>query len=251
MIVDSFLFAWELELLEMHLMEMDPFVDLFILIESEQTFQGQEKPLYYQENKDRFLKWSHKILPVKAILPVTDNPWAREYASRDALKFVLKEFPPDAIIIHGDVDEMMSRKLGSNLEYLIKRNEIYALDQAKYSMAVDWLHPLSWHGTVVAHRNVIDNMSMLDLRSHRIWGHRIRDGWHFTWLGGPEFISRKANSFSHTEDEIQNYIKDMGIRLYTEGYHVNQEKLIPVDIDDTYPEYIRSGQCPATWYRPR
>lgn len=251
MVVDSFLFGWELEILEMHLLEMDPFVDVFVLIESDKTFQGEPKPLYYQENRHLFSKWSDKIMAIKAELPDTKDPWLREYASREAFKGVIKNFPQNAIIMHGDVDEIVSRKLGSKLEFMIERNKIYALDQTQYSMAVDWLYPMSWQGTVIARRGSIDNMSMLDVRSHRIYGTKIRDGWHFTWLGGPEWIERKAASFSHTEDEVQNYIKTMGSRLYSEGYHVRAEKLIPVDIDDSYPEYIRSGKCPANWYRPR
>lgn len=250
MIVDSFLFGWELEILEMRLMEMDCFVDAFVLIESEQTFQGNKKPLYYHENRHRFEPWNHKIINVVAQPPTTDDPWAREFASREALKPILKNVPLDAIVLHGDVDEIMSRKLGLNLQYLID-NKIYALDQTQYSMAVDWLYPMTWQGTVVARRNTIDSMDMLSVRSQRIYGNKIRDGWHFTWLGGPDWIERKAESFSHTEDEIQLYIKSMGAKLYTEGYHVRGEKLIPVDVNQSYPQYITQGMCPPSWYRPR
>jgi beta-1,4-mannosyl-glycoprotein beta-1,4-N-acetylglucosaminyltransferase len=251
MIVDSFLFGWELEILEMRLMEMDPFVDVFVLIEADKTFQGEPKPFYYEENKQLFDRWSHKILSVKAQLPDSDDPWAKEHASREALRAVISEFPQEAIIMHGDVDELVSRQLGANLHYILDRDKVYALDQVQYSMAVDWLYPMSWQGTVIARRNIIDSMSMLDVRSHRIYGNKIRDGWHFTWLGGPEAIARKASSFSHTEDEIQNYIRDVGGRLYSEGYHVRGEKLIPVDVDESYPAYIQQGLCPSSWYRPR
>jgi hypothetical protein len=94
-------------------------------------------------------------------------------------------------------------------------------------------------------------MSILDFRNARLSAKKIRDGWHFTWLGGPEFIERKAASFSHTEDEIQSYIKTMGGRLYSEGYHVRGEKLVPVDIDETFPQYLQERRCPDIWFRPR
>lgn len=251
MIVDTFLFGWELDLLRMRLIEMDPFVDLFVLIESDQTFQGEPKPFYYQDNVEQFSSWSHKILVVHPKLPETTDPWLREHLSRESAKDVINKLPQDAIILHGDVDEIMSRKLGPHLNKIVQRNEIYSLDQKQYSMAIDWLYPMSWQGTVFARQETIKSMSMLDVRSQRIYGQKMRDGWHFTWLGGKEFISRKAQSFSHTEDEIQSYIKDMGERLYTEGFHVRGEKLIPVDVDDSYPEYIRLSHCPIEWYRPR
>jgi beta-1,4-mannosyl-glycoprotein beta-1,4-N-acetylglucosaminyltransferase len=251
MIIDSFLFGWELDLLEMRLIEMNDFVDVFILIESNLTFQGESKPLYYQENKDRFSKWSNKIISINAPMPVTNNPWEREYASREALKMVINKFPANGIILHGDVDEIMSANMGNGLQYIIQGNDFYVLDQKLYSMAVDWLFTESWQGTMITRKHLLDNISITDFRNKRIGAKKIRDGWHFTWLGGSEFIERKARSFSHTEDEIQSYIRDMGIRLYTEGYHVRGEKLIPVDIDDTYPKYIRNNLCPKEWLRPR
>lgn len=251
MIIDSFLFGWELDLLEMRLTEMDSFVDKFVLLESEQTFQGESKFLYYQENKERFSAWSDKIINLTIPNVETDSPWQREYAAREFLKTILNDFNDNDIILHGDVDELMSKTLGSNLKYLIADSNIYSLRQKLYSMAVDWLYPDLWDGTSIAKVGSVKNITMLDFRNYRIYGKKILDGWHFTWLGGPEFIKRKAASFSHTEDEIQNYIKSMGDRLYYEGYHVRGEKLIPVDIDDSFPEYIRNNMCPKDWFRPR
>lgn len=251
MIVDSFLFGWELDLLEMHLMEMDPFVDYFILVESEKTFQGEAKPLYYADNKERFRRWNDKIICLRPQLPEADSPWVLEHASREEIWRALDQFSDDTIVIHGDVDEIMSRNVGLNLQYIIERNKIYSLNQKLYSMAIDWLYPILWQGTVFARKGAIKHLSMLDVRNHRIWGQKISDGWHFTWLGGSEFIERKAKSFSHIEDNIQSYIKEMGSRLYSEGFHVLGEKLLPVEVDETYPEYIRLSKCPTTWYRPR
>lgn len=248
MIIDSFLFGWELDLLKMRLHEMSSFVDKFVLIESELTFQGQSKQLYFQENKHLFSEFSDKIIAVIATLPTSNNPWDLEYASREALKSVLNMFPRDAIILHGDVDELMSKKLGNKLHYFIDDN-IYALEQKMYSMAVDWKYPDWWQGTTVARVSSLDSISMLEFRNHRIYGKKICDGWHFSWLGGPEYISRKAAAFSHTEDEIQSYIKDMGERLFYEGFHVRGEKLIPVEIDNSYPEFIQKRLCPKEWFR--
>lgn len=251
MIIDSFLFGWELDILEMRLHEMDSFVDKFVIIESDKTFQGSSKPIHYELNKDRFSKWSHKIINVYVDLSNTNDPWAREFASREALSKVLNNFSDDDIILHGDVDELMSQKLGNSLQYIINHSDIYSLNQKLYSMAVDWLYPTDWDGTSITRCRNLRSMSILDFRNYRITGKKIRDGWHFTWLGGKELIERKAASFSHTEDEIQSYIKDMGIRMYTEGYHVRGEKLIPVDIDETFPEYIQNRFCPQEWFRAR
>lgn len=248
MIVDSFLFAWELDLLEMRLYEMDSFVDKFILIESDVTFQGTEKPLYYSLNKERFKYWNDKIIHVIAPLPVTDNPWWREFAAREAAKEYINKFPQNTIVLHGDVDEIVSKDLGKNLNHIIDEH-IYVIDHDFYSMAVDWKYPTTLTGTVIARNFSLKYLSMVDMRHKRVSSKKLKGGWHFTWLGGKEFIEKKAAAFSHTEDSVQNYIKLMGERLYTEGYHVLGEKLIPVVVDDSFPDYIKNNMCPKEWFR--
>lgn len=54
MIVDCFTFFNEFDILEIRLHEMDPWVDLFVLVESAETFSGNSKPLWFEENQHRF-----------------------------------------------------------------------------------------------------------------------------------------------------------------------------------------------------
>ena len=61
-VFDSFIFFNELELLEMRLNILGDVVDKFVLTESPYTVSGNEKPLYYEENKDKFAKWHDKIV---------------------------------------------------------------------------------------------------------------------------------------------------------------------------------------------
>ena len=61
-VFDSFIFFNELDLLEMRLNILNDVVDHFVLTESPFTVSGNEKPLYYQENKDRFGKFNDKIV---------------------------------------------------------------------------------------------------------------------------------------------------------------------------------------------
>ena len=51
-IVDVFPFFNELDLLDIRLNVLDPYVDCFIISEATKTFQGGDKPLWYDENKD-------------------------------------------------------------------------------------------------------------------------------------------------------------------------------------------------------
>jgi len=61
MIIDAFQFNDELEMLSFRLKELNDYVGKFVLSESEHTWLGDPKPLYFQENKHLFKDYLHKI----------------------------------------------------------------------------------------------------------------------------------------------------------------------------------------------
>lgn len=61
-IIDSFLFFRELDLLEIRLAYLNPYVDIFVIVEACQTFTGNPKPFYFEENRERYSKYAHKIV---------------------------------------------------------------------------------------------------------------------------------------------------------------------------------------------
>ena len=64
-VYDAFLFFNELDLLDIRLNTLDPYVDHFIISECDHSFSGNSKPFYYEENKERFKKFHSKIIHVK------------------------------------------------------------------------------------------------------------------------------------------------------------------------------------------
>ena len=61
MIVDSFLFFNELDLLEIRLEYLYPIVDKFIIVEAGQSFKGNTKKFNFEDNIKRYLKYLDKI----------------------------------------------------------------------------------------------------------------------------------------------------------------------------------------------
>jgi beta-1,4-mannosyl-glycoprotein beta-1,4-N-acetylglucosaminyltransferase len=258
MIVDSFIFGWETDLLECRLTELYDHVDLFLIIEGRVTFQNNPKELVFEQHRDRYAPWADKIqyYVVDNFDGLPDNPWEREYHSRKVTAEATAHLSGDTILLMSDVDEIPHPDgISEAVRLLGAGNKTVSFLHPFYSMAVDWQHPHKIHGMVATTLEYARSRpSFMDIRGSRMLPPTIDDykaGWHFTWLGGEELIQRKADSFSHTEDVVQNYIRDMGGRLYTEGYHVLGEKLIPVEVDDTYPKYIRERRCPDVWFRPR
>ena len=65
MLIDSFLFFQELDLLEIRLEYLSPYIDKFIIVESCQTFKGEKKAYNFEINKKRFEKYINKIIYYK------------------------------------------------------------------------------------------------------------------------------------------------------------------------------------------
>lgn len=258
MIIDSFIFGWELDLLQCRLEELYDHVDQFLIIEGRRTFRNEPKELCYEQNADRFKPWADKIRYhiIDNFDNTPDDPWQREYHSRKETAQATATASDESILLMSDVDEIPHPDgIKKAVELLQAGAETVSFLHPFHSMAVDWKHPDKIHGLVATTLKYARSQpSFMTIRDRRMLAPTIDDykaGWHFTWLGGKELIQRKAASFSHTEDYIQNYIKDMGEQLFIDGFHVLGEKLTPIDIDETFPKYIRERRCPENWFRPR
>jgi beta-1,4-mannosyl-glycoprotein beta-1,4-N-acetylglucosaminyltransferase len=71
-VVEVINFLHELDLLEAHLDEHQHFIDEIVVVESECTYSGMSKNLYFNENKERFQKYNvkHEILPAELLTPI-------------------------------------------------------------------------------------------------------------------------------------------------------------------------------------
>ena len=107
MIIDAFPFNDELDMLELRLGQLDAVVDKFVLVETNLTFTGTPKPLYYRENKHLFEKWNHKIVAVDSQTP-RQGAWYFEMVQRNVLKDVIKELASNVedTISFSDCDEI-------------------------------------------------------------------------------------------------------------------------------------------------
>lgn len=256
MIVDTFPFFNELDILECRLEEMFDAVDYLVAVEADVDHQGHPKPYYLSENLERFAPWKDKLKVVRATgLPSVEdypNAWWREIAQREHLVPALAEIGmgADDIVIHGDVDEIVRAVVARN----VRPKGTVTLLQRAHFWAVDWLYPPGWEGTVAA--RVRDITSFGDMRNTRRQNPErqcIPDaGWHFSWLGGDEANLVKVNAFCHPEmiPPVSEAIEKGGIHR-TEGIHSDGTRMEPVDVDSSWPAYIAERRCPTSWFRPR
>ncbi len=121
MVYDSFQFFNELDILKLRMNVLNDVVDYFVISESTVTFSGDPKPLYYNENKEMFKEFEHKIIHnIVDDTPMDCDAFMRDHHQKCAVARGLKDCKPDDIVIFSDVDEIPNpdtlRELLPNVE---------------------------------------------------------------------------------------------------------------------------------------
>lgn len=246
MIIDSFLYAGERDLLDLRMLTLGPVVDRFVAIESHETIQGASRDL------------SELPAGVERVV-VDDFPRGSEidchhredHQRTGALRI---DAAPDDFLLMGDVDEIPNPD-EVTVAPLIAPGEYILFPMRTYYWAIDWLFGRTWN-TSGAHFGEADPFHMRPRGGYFITGAlgATQPGWHFSWLGGPEVWEQKLSTFSHPEAA---WMRDEGWdQWWRDGYHNHggvRVKLAPVEVDETYPAPILDGTfaVPDVWRRPR
>lgn len=260
---DTFLFGDELDMLQCRLEELERYPDVrHVLVEAPLSHQGQPKPLYFVENRERFAPWADRITHVVAELPPPGDidPWHREHVQREFVWGGLSEADPDDLVLLCDVDEIPSAEA-----LAITRAGWSTLVMDVSMFAVDWVLPEPQEIATAAHlRDMGHPLWIARDNGYRMrFPHTERAGRHFSWLGGPEAIEAKADRFCHLElrDLILEGNKagewyEQGWTFYGEHWtHQGvpparrQVRMIPAEVDETWPRYIYERRCPQSWFR--
>ena len=256
---DCFMFFNELELLEVRLAELSPVIDVFVIVEAPWTFQGEPKPLLFDENRARFRPYLSRIRHLVADLPpAIVNQWSREFHQRNCLKRGLSDAAADDFAMISDVDEIVRAEAVVEAD----RQGVFTLFRMElYRYYMDWREG-PWLKVFGGPAGYIREMQ--DLSEPRLtetdYLHRFVEtgesqvipnaGWHFSWLGGLGKQREKVGVTCHWElapEEFEVLTSGSG---YRNGWHVGVQ-MEAVDVDDTWPAYITERRCPPSWFRPR
>lgn len=224
MIYDIFSFNNELDMLELRLNILDPYVDKFVLVEANTTFSGIDKSLHYENNKDLFKHFHHKIIHHK----VMDSPlsfdddtcdpvlmnmaldsdnvtrehicWLIEFYQKEHIRKAVDHLDDDDICIVSDVDEIWNYNhldvIDKNKDkiYKPKINNCY-IEYLNVRTNEDWTY---FTGPIICKYSKIKTNCLNHLRTKSKMNHRytfIEDGgWHFNALGGAD---KKIEDFKH------------------------------------------------------
>jgi beta-1,4-mannosyl-glycoprotein beta-1,4-N-acetylglucosaminyltransferase len=272
MVYDCFIFFNELDLLEIRLNELDGIVDKFVLVEADRTFQNTSKSFIFEENKERFSQFLHKIIHIKLtkypfFIPLINpfSPWKIEYFQRDSIVKGLINCKPDDIILISDVDEIpdpnvlkKQLSIGINKIYGLKMDMfMYFLDNKLVfdggsNMTKDESKNGIWHCTALLPYKLLKKKPFkirkeIMRTKRRGQKHEIipNAGWHFTYIGGAKKIIEKLEAFSHTEYNFQQYKNEKNIlKLIQNGKDLfgRDMEFEIVENDYKFPNYLQSDE---------
>lgn len=268
MVYDCIPFFNELDILKLRMQILSPYVDKFVLEESTVTFSGEPKEMIFAQNREMFSEFADKIIYV----PVDNSPMngvtthERDKFQKNQLIRGLGECKADDIVIFGDVDEI------PNPEVLIKvirnpeENRIYHLAQRMFYcflnmeevsgnlLSITGEFPdvvrRQWLGTKVCRFDCLPKEGIVFLREVSPEDERsvrVADGgWHFGYMGGngekdvAKRIGDKVKAAAHQEYNKSRYLHEAVDRLLCgEDIFERNARFIQVDIDESYPQYLR------------
>ena len=225
MIVDTFMFYNELDVLEWRLRTLDPYVDMFVLVESDVTHIGTQKELVFEKNKERYEQWLPKIRHVVAKdMPKDDpNPWSREKHQRHCVLDGLEDVPDNTTVMISDVDEIPDmKKVGKPNKTISCHMHMFEYS-FKYTFTGE-----PWFGTVVTDAKSFRKLGPNFFRDNR-WRFPYIPlaGWHMSSFGDADHVFRKLKTYAHAKDpgRDQQTLEDVE-KMLSEGIHHTGGKLI-------------------------
>lgn len=214
-VFDLFMYSGENDLLDIRLNTHDSFVDKFYILEGTKTHSCLDKPLYFEDNKERFSAFKDKIVYISCDYCKYENAFYNDWAARVILFNSLNN--NDCIILHSDLDEIicpefiasyiknLSRPLSFEVDYFMFCLDLWGRkDVAPILVRKDWIKD--------------DFYKYRDARNKSDFFEIIKNstGWHYSSVGKPSDLVKKWNSFAHY-NEIDNKYKD-------ENYIISQIK---------------------------
>jgi len=197
-IIDSFLFFQEVDLLEIRLKYLDPYVDFFVIVEACQTFTGKPKEFVFEKNFERFSEYKEKIFYYKiedfhadyeSIIKFLESQrevsfskikdileshthyskkhihWVLDSYHRECLHIALEKVAKeDDIVLISDLDEIPSVETFSDKQ---KKNEYqtpYVYQQNEFRYFLNYYKDSDWLGSISGRYSLLKEHSYNLLR---------------------------------------------------------------------------------------
>lgn len=242
LVVSAFQFFQELNILEIRLETLDPVIDYFILSESTKTHSGKEKPLYYDENKNRFKKFHHKIIHqiirdtpsnytnlihndeyghdhivdkinAQTHWPKNVESYGRDSWEKECLILPLLDlgFLDDTIVMLSDCDEIAKPQSVNDILENFDSSITYHLQHYMYYYYLNLRKNEPWYGSLITTLKNFKENSFCTMRQNKRGRFIENSGWHYSYQGSIDTIKNKIESFGEQSlnlDWVKNGLED-------------------------------------------
>ena len=261
MIIDTFLFNDEFDMLDIHLEISKKYVDKWIVLEASRTFSGIQKP-YNLTNKIAQYKekYGDKLEVVNLELTSDQTNLICETMMRKGLQPSLDKYSKEDIVIHGDLDEIIDPgKWNDIVELMDTENKPVSCGFDMYMYKFDQKTTRGWKGSVVARRHMFVTPHDLYKGHEEVTKRKDRNkcvslkeiaGWHWTWMGSDELIKNKVVSCIEHQSRDPNEVLTAFKNIDTKSAinHKCESSIIKTDYPNEILEIIK--QYPSYWHNP-
>ena len=244
-------------LLDLRFNILNDYVDYFVIVESNKTWQNNNKKFNFEI--DKFSKFNQKIIYIKVEnMPQGENPWLRENFQRNSISRGISNASDEDWIIISDADEITNPK--KIHEFNIKKKyAVFEQKQFYYKFnLMNFTFPV-WRGSKICVKKYLKSpqwLRELKIKKRPIWridkinlNYCIKDGgWHFCNLKTPEALLFKYQNLCEYKDDYiffgsidEKYLKSEVIKENIK----NKKDLIgrnevfkKINIDKNYPDYL-------------
>ena len=257
-IYDCFQYFNEDQMLDLRFNILNENVDYFVISESTKDHQGKNKKLNF--NINNFSKYKDKIRYIVADFTKDKNFIEHkggesiiEQHQRNCISKGLVDADDNDLIILSDSDEIPDLNKLNQIKPKIKYTA-FSQKMFMYKLNLQNLNESNWIGSKISlKKNLPELQKLRDLkfkkypfwRIDKLTQQIIKGGWHFSFLQKPSDIARKIKSFSHGEFNQNKFINEKKIQekisknedIFERGFDLKK-----IDIDETYPGYIRRNK---------
>jgi beta-1,4-mannosyl-glycoprotein beta-1,4-N-acetylglucosaminyltransferase len=256
-IFDCCIYLDEDFLLDLRFNILNDFVDYFVIVESNKTWQNNKKRFNFDEKK--FRRFSNKIIYIKVEdMPDGKNPWIRENFQRNCISRALSFANNDDLIIISDADEIPNPEKIKKFD-LKKKYGVFEQKQYYYKLNLLNITNPIWRGSKACIKKYLKSpqwLRELKIKKRAFWridkinlNYSIKDGgWHFCNLKTPKQLLFKYKNLCEYRDDYAffcNIDESFLDEKVIEKNITNQKDIIGRNdifekqiINNSYPKYI-------------
>jgi beta-1,4-mannosyl-glycoprotein beta-1,4-N-acetylglucosaminyltransferase len=256
-IYDCFSYWDEDLLLDLRLNILNEYVDYFVIVEGNKTWQNNSKKLKF--DIDKFPNFKKKIIyiPVKD-MPKGDDPYLRENFQRNAISRGLVSSSENDLVIISDLDEIPNPNKINEFDPK-KKFAVFKQKHFYYKLNLQSKNYPFWYGSRICVKKYLKSpqwLRNLKFKKRPFWRidkFRLNNiisegGWHFCNLKSPAELLYKYKNLCETNDpyHFKEKIDDKYLKLDSIENLIKENKdiigredtYIKIELDKKFPKHL-------------